>query len=146
MLYEVITAGTNGKGSTTTLLDSILRQAGYTTGAFTSPHFLRYNERIRLNGREVEDRLLCEVFAQIEQARGDIPLTYFEYGTLAALLCFSQFQPDVVLLEVGLGGRLDAVNIIDADVAMLTTVSLDHTDWLGSDREQIGREKAGVFV
>lgn len=142
---KVVIAGTNGKGSTTTLLDSVLRQAGYSTGVFTSPHFLRYNERIRLNGQEVEDWRLCEVFTQIEQARGEIPLTYFEYGTLAALLCFSQTRPDVVLLEVGLGGRLDAVNIIDADIALLTTVSLDHTDWLGTDREQIGREKAGVF-
>ncbi|SEF77479.1 dihydrofolate synthase / folylpolyglutamate synthase [Marinobacterium lutimaris] len=141
----VTVAGTNGKGSTVTLLDAILRQAGYTTGVYTSPHFLRYNERIRINGAEASDAGICEAFVRIEQARGDISLTYFEYGTLAALICFEQASPDVLLLEVGLGGRLDAVNIVDSDVAVITSIAIDHADWLGDDREQIGREKAGVL-
>ncbi|TCK09435.1 dihydrofolate synthase/folylpolyglutamate synthase [Marinobacterium mangrovicola] len=141
----VTVAGTNGKGSTVTLLDSILRQAGYTTGVYTSPHFLRYNERIRIEGEEASDASICEAFVRIEQARGDISLTYFEYGTLAALLCFEKASPDVLLLEVGLGGRLDAVNIVDSDVAVITSIAIDHADWLGNDRVQIGREKAGVL-
>jgi len=132
---KIVVAGTNGKGSTLAMLDAILSRAGYTTGRYTSPHFLHYNERICLSG----------VPARIEAARGSIPLTYFEYGTLAALLIFSQQQVDVALLEVGLGGRLDAVNMVDADIALVTTVALDHTDWLGPDRDSIGREKAGVF-
>lgn len=142
---RVLIAGTNGKGSTATLLESIARSAGLTTGLYTSPHFLRYNERIRINGVEASDPCLCRQFCRIEQARGEIPLTYFEYGTLAALLCFAEAQPDLLLLEVGLGGRLDAVNLVDADLAIVTTVGLDHTDWLGSDRNQIGREKAGIM-
>jgi dihydrofolate synthase/folylpolyglutamate synthase len=142
---RVLIAGTNGKGSTATMLESIARSAGLSTGLYTSPHFLRYNERIRLNGDEVSDAVLCAQFERIERARGDIALTYFEYGTLAALLCFAQAQPDLLLLEVGLGGRLDAVNIVDCDLAIVTTVALDHTDWLGDDREQIGREKAGIM-
>lgn len=142
---KIVIAGTNGKGSTLTMLDSILRQAGFSTGSYTSPHFMHYNERICLSGQPVDDATLCDAFGQIEQARGDIPLTYFEYGTLAALVVFSQQKVDVALLEVGLGGRLDAVNIVDADIALVTTVALDHTDWLGPDRESIGREKAGVF-
>ncbi len=141
----VTVAGTNGKGSTVTLLDAILRQAGYTTGVYTSPHFLRYNERIRIGGVEASDADICDAFCRIEQARGDTSLTYFEYGTLAALLCFEQASPDVLLLEVGLGGRLDAVNIVDSDVAVITSIAIDHADWLGDDREQIGREKAGVL-
>lgn len=142
---RIVIAGTNGKGSTLAMLDAILRQAGYSTGSYTSPHFLRYNERICLSGVPVDDHALCAAFAAIEAARADIPLTYFEYGTLAALLIFSQQQVDVALLEVGLGGRLDAVNMVDADLALVTTVALDHTDWLGPDRETIGREKAGIF-
>ncbi|MBR9828245.1 MAG: bifunctional tetrahydrofolate synthase/dihydrofolate synthase [Oceanospirillales bacterium] len=142
---KIIVAGTNGKGSTVAMLESILRQQGVSVGVYTSPHFLRYNERITLNGMPVDDECLCQAFAVIEQARGETPLTYFEYGTLAALLIFSQAQVDVALLEVGLGGRLDAVNIVDADIAVVTTVALDHTDWLGSDRETIGFEKAGIF-
>lgn len=142
---KVVIGGTNGKGSTLTMLDAILRDAGYVTGSYTSPHFLHYNERICISGQPVEDAVLCEAFALIEQAREATPLTYFEYGTLAALLIFSQRQVDVALLEVGLGGRLDAVNIVDADIALVTTVALDHTDWLGPDRESIGREKAGIF-
>lgn len=141
---KVLVAGTNGKGSTVTMLDSILRAAGYTTGVYTSPHFLRYNERVKISGKEISDEALCERFARIEDARGETELTYFEYGTLAALLCFSEAKPDVLLLEIGLGGRLDAVNIVDCDIAVLTSIALDHTDWLGNDREQIGREKAGI--
>jgi len=141
----ITVAGTNGKGSTTTFLDSILTAAGYRTGVYTSPHFLEYNERIRVLGKEAEDSRICEAFYDIEQARGDISLTYFEFGTLAALQIFAQAQLDFVILEVGLGGRLDAVNIIDADLAILTSVALDHTDWLGDTLEQIGYEKAGIF-
>ena len=142
---RVLIAGTNGKGSTATMLESVARSAGLSTGLYTSPHFLRYNERVRINGEEVTDACLCHCFERIEQARGEVPLTYFEYGTLAALLCFAQAQPDLMLLEVGLGGRLDAVNIVDCDLAIVTTVALDHTDWLGDDREQIGYEKAGIM-
>jgi len=141
----VTVAGTNGKGSTISYLQSIYLQAGYSVGAFTSPHFLEYNERVKINGRCASDQQLCEVFNRINQARGEIPLTYFEFGTLAALLVFADETPDLVLLEVGLGGRLDAVNIIDADISIVTTVALDHTDWLGDNREDIGFEKAGVF-
>lgn len=142
---RIVVAGTNGKGSTLAMLNAVLRQQGLSTGMYTSPHFLRYNERIAINGEPVADELICEAFTAIENARGDTSLTYFEYGTLAALLVFSQQQVDVALLEVGLGGRLDAVNIVDADIAVVTTVALDHTDWLGPDRESIGFEKAGVF-
>ncbi len=141
----VTIAGTNGKGSTQTFLEHMLRNAGYSTGCYSSPHFLRYNERVRMDGAEVADAALCDAFAAIEAARGDIALTYFEYGTLAALHVFSQQAPDYVLLEVGLGGRLDAVNIIDPQVAVVTSIGLDHTDWLGDTRELIGREKAGIF-
>lgn len=143
---KIITiGGTNGKGSTVALLDQVLRDSGYSVGCFTSPHFLRYNERIKLAGRPVDDALLCQAFAVIEQVRGDISLTYFEYNALAALHVFAVTQPDFMLLEVGLGGRLDAVNIIDADLSVVTTVAIDHIDWLGDDREQIGFEKAGIF-
>lgn len=142
---RVVVAGTNGKGSTLTMMESIARCAGVTTGVYTSPHFLRYNERVRINGEEVDDALLCRQFEKIEQARGDIELTYFEYGTLAALLCFEEAQPELLLLEVGLGGRLDAVNIVDGDLAIITTIALDHTDWLGPDRDSIAREKAGIM-
>jgi dihydrofolate synthase/folylpolyglutamate synthase len=142
----VITAGgTNGKGSTVALLDAILRAAGYRVGTYTSPHLLRYNERVRVDGREVEDTELIEAFERIERARQDVPLTYFEFGTLAALIVLAQQQVDVAVLEVGLGGRLDAVNVIDADVAIVTTVDLDHQDYLGETRERIGHEKAGIF-
>ncbi|MBV0931915.1 bifunctional tetrahydrofolate synthase/dihydrofolate synthase [Marinobacterium weihaiense] len=142
---RVIVAGTNGKGSTLAMLDSILRQQGVKTGVYTSPHFLRYNERISVSGQPIDDASLIRAFNTIEQAREGVPLTYFEYGTLAALLVFTEQQVDVALLEVGLGGRLDAVNIVDADIALVTTVALDHTDWLGSDREAIGFEKAGIY-
>jgi dihydrofolate synthase/folylpolyglutamate synthase len=143
---KVITvAGTNGKGSTTAMLESILRAGGYRTGVYTSPHFLRYNERIQLDGAAVSDQLICDAFSHIEQSRKEISLTYFEFGTLAALKVFADAKLDFVILEVGLGGRLDAVNIIDADLAILTSVALDHTDWLGDTLDQIGYEKAGIF-
>jgi dihydrofolate synthase/folylpolyglutamate synthase len=143
---KVITvAGTNGKGSCVALLGSLLRAAGYAVGAYTSPHLLRYNERVCLQGQPVADSVLCDAFVQVEQARGDTLLTYFEFGALAALWIFSQRNLDIALLEVGLGGRLDAVNIVDADVALVTTIALDHMDWLGDDLESIAAEKAGIF-
>jgi len=137
--------GTNGKGSTVAFLEAILSAAGQRVGAYTSPHLLSYNERVRLLGRDASDDALVDAFARIEAARGDIALTYFEYGTLAALWIFAHGTLDVALLEVGLGGRLDAVNIIDADASIVTTIDLDHQDWLGDDRDSIGREKAGIF-
>lgn len=143
---RVITvAGTNGKGSCVALLQAILQAAGYRVGAYTSPHLQCYNERTVIAGRPVTDAALCAAFAAVERARHAIPLTYFEYGTLAALVLFQQHQLDVVLLEVGLGGRLDAVNILDADVALITGIGLDHTDWLGDTLEAIGAEKAGIM-
>ena len=143
---QVITvAGTNGKGSCVAMLESLYRQAGYRVGAYTSPHLMRYNERIRLDGAEVDDERLCHIFEEIDQARGEVTLTYFEFATLAALSLFSRDRLDLVLLEVGLGGRLDAVNIVDADLALITTIDIDHAEWLGDTREAIGREKAGIM-
>ena len=141
----VTVGGTNGKGSTVAFLEAMLRADGRRVGAYTSPHLVRYNERVRIDGREVDDAALIDAFERIEAARGEIALTYFEYGTLAALLLFAVAGLDVALLEVGLGGRLDAVNIVDADVAIVTTVDFDHQDWLGNDRDSIGREKAGIL-
>ncbi len=141
----ITVAGTNGKGSSVAMLESILLAAGYRVGCYTSPHLLRYNERIRIDGIEVVDEALCESFERIDQARDDISLTYFEFGTLAAFDLFSRANLDVAVLEVGLGGRLDAVNLIDADVALITAIDLDHADWLGNDRESIAREKAGIM-
>ncbi len=141
----ITVAGTNGKGSSLRMLESIYQADGYTVGAYSSPHLLRYNERIRVNGVDASDTEIAAAFARIDAARADISLTYFEFGTLAALDIFMRQQPDVVLLEVGLGGRLDAVNIVDADVALLTAISLDHTDWLGTNRDAIGFEKAGIL-
>ena len=142
---EVIAvAGTNGKGSTVTFIESIARAGGWKVGAYTSPHLFRYNERVRVNGVEADDASLVEAFEAVEAARGQTPLTYFEFGTLAALWLFQRAGLDLAVLEVGLGGRLDAVNIVDADVAVITTVDIDHTDWLGDDREAIGHEKAGI--
>ncbi len=141
----ITVAGTNGKGSSVALLDALLRTAGYRTGCYTSPHFFRYNERIKINGDETCDQRLCESFDRIDHSRNNLPLTYFEYSTLAALDLFIAAELDVVILEVGLGGRLDAVNMIDADAALITTISMDHMDWLGDDLEQIGREKAGIM-
>ena len=141
----IIIGGTNGKGSTVAMLDQVLRDSGKTVGCFTSPHFLRYNERIKLNGRQAQDDVLVQAFERIYAACGDTSLTYFEYNALAALIVFADAKPDVMLLEVGLGGRLDAINIVDADISVVTTVAVDHIDWLGDDREKIGYEKAGIY-
>jgi dihydrofolate synthase/folylpolyglutamate synthase len=138
-------AGTNGKGSTVAFIEAIAMTSGLKVGAFTSPHFLRYNERIRVNGEEVTDSELIDAFEAIESARVEIPLTYFEFGTLAALYLFAKADLDLAVLEVGMGGRLDAVNIMDADVAVITTVDLDHQAYLGDTREAIGFEKAGIL-
>jgi len=141
----ITVAGTNGKGSTISLLESVLLAAGYSVGSYTSPHLLHYNERIRINGRAVGDTELCDAFEIIDSMRNRQSLTYFEFGTLAALRIMHEAQPDVILLEVGLGGRLDAVNIIDTDIAMVTAIGIDHVRWLGVDRDTIAREKAGIF-
>src|SRR5258706_8790542 len=141
----VTVTGTNGKGSTCALLDIVLRCAGHRTGLYTSPHLMRYNERVKVDGAAQDDDALIGAFNAVEDARQDVPLTYFEYGTLAALRIFALAKLDVAVLEVGLGGRLDAVNIVDADVAVVTSVDLDHRDYLGPTREDIGREKAGIF-
>jgi dihydrofolate synthase/folylpolyglutamate synthase len=141
----IVVAGTNGKGSTVAFLEAIARASGFKVGAFTSPHILRYNERIRVNGEEVSDECLIQAFESIDQARKDVPLTYFEFGTLAALWIFARAGLDLAILEVGLGGRLDAVNILDADVSVITTVDIDHQAYLGDDREAIGLEKAGIM-
>ena len=147
----VVVGGTNGKGSTCAMLEAILRSTAYRTGMYTSPHLIKFNERARIDGRDVEDAPLAAAFARVEAARtGDAPgaaveLTYFEFSTLAVLLLFMEAQLDCVILEVGLGGRLDAVNLIDADCAILTSVDLDHQSYLGDTREQIGWEKAHIF-
>ncbi|HEX3895426.1 MAG TPA: bifunctional tetrahydrofolate synthase/dihydrofolate synthase [Rudaea sp.] len=141
----ITVGGTNGKGSTVAFLEAMLAASGRRVGCYTSPHLLRYNERVRVLGADVDDASLIAAFERIESARQEIPLTYFEFGTLAALWIFAQSKLDVAVLEVGLGGRLDAVNIIDADAAIVTTVDLDHQDWLGNDVDTIGREKAGIF-
>ncbi|QAU34729.1 bifunctional tetrahydrofolate synthase/dihydrofolate synthase [Janthinobacterium sp. 17J80-10] len=141
----ITVGGTNGKGSTCAMLESMLLQAGYKVGLYTSPHLLHFNERARVAGEPVADAALVEQFAAVEAARGDVSLTYFEFTTLAILRLFAQAGLDAVILEVGLGGRLDAVNIIDADVAIVTSVDIDHQEYLGDTREQIGFEKAGIF-
>jgi len=141
----VTVAGTNGKGSTVAYLDTVLRAHGVRTGRFTSPHLRRYNERICVDGAAASDVALIESFERIDAARGDITLTFFEYNALAALDLFRREQVGAVVLEVGLGGRLDATNIIDADVGIVCSIGLDHVDWLGGTLEQIGREKAGIF-
>jgi len=141
----VIVGGTNGKGSTTAFLTALGCAAGLRTGTYNSPHLQRYNERVSVDGEPVDDATLVEAFERIEAAREGVPLTFFEYGTLAALLAFRAHGCGFVVLEVGLGGRLDATNIVDADVAVLCSVGLDHTDWLGPTREHIGREKSGIF-
>ena len=140
----VTVAGTNGKGSTVAFIEAIAREAGLRVGAYTSPHLLAYNERVRIDGSDADDAALAGAFAAVDEARGGIPLTYFEFGTLAALRLFEHADLDLAILEVGLGGRLDATNLVDADVAVVTTVDLDHQDWLGDDREAIGAEKAGI--
>ncbi len=148
----IIVGGTNGKGSVCAMLEAILHAAGYKVGCYTSPHLLDYNERVRIAKQQASDAELCASFERIEQVRGaafsgqsEIPLTYFEFGTLAAMQCFIEHKVDVAILEVGLGGRLDAVNVFDADVAVVTSVDIDHVDYLGDTREQIAFEKAGIF-
>ena len=141
----VVVGGTNGKGSTCAMLEAILNSAGYRTGVYTSPHLRRYNERVRIAGREAGDDALCEAFEAVDRARDTVALTYFEFGTLAALSLFARQNLDALILEVGLGGRLDAVNVVDADCAVLTSVGIDHVEFLGNTREAIGREKAGIF-
>lgn len=141
----IVVGGTNGKGSTCAMLDAILRAAGYRTGLYTSPHLLHFNERARVVGVEASDAALIEQFAAVEAARGGTTLTYFEFTTLAILRLFAMAKLDAVVLEVGLGGRLDAVNIVDADVAVITSVDLDHMDFLGPTREHIGWEKAHIY-
>ena len=143
-----IVGGTNGKGSTCAYLEQILSCSGYRTGCYTSPHLLAYNERVRLDRLPIDDGRLCEAFARVEAARlaaGGVALTYFEFGTLAAWEVFAAAGVEAIILEVGLGGRLDAVNVYEPDVSVVTGIALDHTDWLGPDRESIGREKAGIF-
>ncbi len=137
--------GTNGKGSTCAFIASLLNAQGLKIGSYSSPHLLRYNERVLLSGREASDAELCEAFAVVEAARGEISLTYFEMGTLAAFWLFERAGLDAVVLEVGLGGRLDAVNIVDADLAVITNIGLDHADWLGNSRESVAYEKAGIL-
>jgi len=141
----ITVCGTNGKGSTCAMLEAILRAAGYRVGLYTSPHLLRYNERVRVAGNEAADAVLCRAFAAVEDARGAVPITYFEFGTLAAAWLFARERLDALVLEVGLGGRLDAVNAFDPDCAVLTSIGIDHVDYLGASREAIGREKAGIF-
>ncbi len=141
----ITVAGTNGKGSTCAMLEAILGHAGYRTGVYSSPHLVHFEERLRLSGESVQAAALLPHFAAVEQARGDITLTYFEFTTLALLRCMAASGVEVAILEVGLGGRLDAVNIIDADCVVITSIDLDHMDFLGSDRESIGFEKAGVM-
>jgi dihydrofolate synthase/folylpolyglutamate synthase len=144
--FTVITVGgTNGKGSACAMLEAILHGAGYRVGCYTSPHLLHYNERVRIGCQETTDATLCSAFAAVDSARGDIALTYFEFSTLAAMWLFAQERIDVAILEVGLGGRLDAVNVFDADCALVMSVDLDHMDYLGDTREAIGFEKAGIY-
>lgn len=138
-------AGTNGKGSTCAMLESIYLKAGYRVGAYVSPHFIRYNERVRTNQQEIKDKALCDAFDAVEAARGEVVLTYFEMGTLAAMWHFMQSNLDLVILEVGMGGRLDAVNVFEPSCSIVTSIDLDHMDYLGDTREKIGREKAGIF-
>lgn len=141
----VTVAGTNGKGTTVTLLQDMLLAAGRHPGLYTSPHLVHYNERIRTGGRPVAEADLVQAFERVEAVRGDIPLTYFEFGTLAAFVCFSRAGCDSWILEVGLGGRLDAVNVLAPDLALITTIGLDHQDWLGETIEEIAAEKAGIM-
>jgi dihydrofolate synthase/folylpolyglutamate synthase len=141
----ITVTGTNGKGSTCAFLAELMRAQGLRVGVYSSPHLLRYNERVRLNGIEASDAQLCEAFSAVEAARGEISLTYFEMGTLAAFWLFERAGLDAVVLEVGLGGRLDAVNLIDADLALVTNIGLDHLDWLGDNRESVAFEKAGIL-
>lgn len=142
---SVIVAGTNGKGSTCVALEALLRAAGLRVGTTLSPHVHRFNERVRIDGGEASDAMLCDAFAAVDAARAEVPLTYFEFSALVALYCFRAAAVDVAILEVGLGGRLDAFNLVSADVAVITSIGLDHQAFLGDDLESIGREKAGVL-
>lgn len=141
----ITVAGTNGKGSTCALMEAILLDAGYSVGVYSSPHLIRYNERVRVNGQDLSDEKHVQAFDFIEKQRGEISLSFFEYGTLAALRLFQTEKVDIVLLEVGLGGRLDATNVVDHDVSIVTSLAIDHVDWLGDDINVIGYEKAGIF-
>src|SRR5690606_33431912 len=141
----VTVTGTNGKGSPCAALDTLLRHSGRRSGCYSSPHLIAYNERVSIDGQPVSDADLCAAFAAIDQARGDISLTYLEFGTLAALWLFKRAGLDAVVLEVGLGGRLDAVNVVDAHVAVVTSIGLDHSDYLGDSRDSVGYEKAGIL-
>ncbi|MGI9276468.1 MAG: bifunctional tetrahydrofolate synthase/dihydrofolate synthase [Endozoicomonas sp.] len=143
--FVITVAGTNGKGSTVALLESMLLQAGHRVGVYTSPHLIRFNERVRINGSEAGDAQLCESFAQINAARESTWLSYFEFAVLVAVNCFQKANVDIALMEVGLGGRLDATNVIEPDVSVITTVGLDHQEWLGYSIEAIAREKAGIM-
>ncbi len=144
--YQVITvAGTNGKGSIVAILESIYNQAGYRVASYTSPHLLHYNERIRVEQKNIDDETLCKAFDLVDQARGETSLSYFEFGTLAAMQIFNEVELDVAIYEVGLGGRLDAVNILDTNLAIVSSIGIDHVQWLGTTRESIGFEKAGIF-
>ena len=138
-------AGTNGKGSSVAMLQSLLQEGDASVGSYTSPHIIRYNERMAINGRSATDAQIVAAFERIESVRADVPLTYFEFGTLAALVVFADAKVDTVILEVGLGGRLDAVNAVEPDAGLITNISLDHCDWLGNDVESIGYEKAGIM-
>jgi len=141
----ILVGGTNGKGSTCAYLEAMLTAAGYRVGLYTSPHLLHYNERVRIDNRVADDAALCTAFSAVETARGTVSLSYFEFGTLAAMWLFARAEVDVVVLEVGLGGRLDAVNVFDPECSIVTSVDIDHTDYLGDTREKIGFEKAGIF-
>ena len=141
----IMVAGTNGKGSTIAFIDSIYQQSDFKVGAFTSPHLIKYNERFSVNGEMASDESICQAFDAIEVLRGETSLTYFEFSTLAALVIFAHEKVDVVVLEVGLGGRLDSVNIVDPNVSIITNIAIDHTDYLGDTREAIGFEKAGIM-
>lgn len=141
----IVVGGTNGKGSCVATMEAILTEEGYSVGAYFSPHLARYNERIRIKGKMVKNHSLCEAFAAIDSAKANISLTYFEWSTLAALWLFKKATLDAIILEVGLGGRLDAVNILEPSISVITSIDYDHTEWLGDNLESIGREKAGIF-
>lgn len=143
--YAFIVAGTNGKGTTSVVLEQLFLAEGYNIGLYTSPHLINYQERIRINGNYLTDNLHIAAFRLIESVRGELSLTFFEFVTLSALVLFNRSKLDILILEVGLGGRLDATNIVDADIGIITNIGLDHTEILGNSREDIGREKSGIF-